>query len=494
MTGTTHVNADDRDVLSNGSVMIVSRIISAALGWLGSVTMARTLSPTDWGVYSFIFALLGLLAVITDLGVGRAVLARITTDDPAANRAAAGSFIILRMLLGILGYGAAVAYAVASGQELRICLLIAFAGTIVVLSTPANALLVLYQSRLRLQFIAKWDIVGQIVQLAFIFLVAWLGPSISAFILASLVREVLVLAARWWGIRRGLLPDLTPSFRQPTLGWRETLIEAIPLSAGYALFLLLTKIDQLMLERMVGFTPVGIYAISYKFSDLLGLVITAIALPYTTVLVTSYVRKTELFVSRTRQALVGAATLGALAVACFLPTADGIIALLYGVEFESAGLSARMLMVAAGCSGISTIALAVLLAARKLAGFPVAALAALAAKITLNLWLIPRLGMNGAAVATVITEGALMFATLALAAVQLRLSGLIPVAAIVRLAVVSASIGYPLMLLNHLNRLHWLGAGFAAATLFFLYLWLTTAWPFDRIHPRDERPRHSASG
>ncbi|MCT1598374.1 hypothetical protein [Corynebacterium sanguinis] len=42
-----HTDADDRQVLGSGSAMIVSRIVSAALGWLGSVSIARTLSPIE---------------------------------------------------------------------------------------------------------------------------------------------------------------------------------------------------------------------------------------------------------------------------------------------------------------------------------------------------------------------------------------------------------------------------------------------------------------
>lgn len=486
-----HSETEDRQVLGSGSAMIASRIVSAALGWLGSVTIARSLSPTDWGIYSFIFALLGLMAVVTDLGVGRAVLSRITTDNTSANQAAAGSFIVLRFVLGLIGYCAAIAYAFLSQQGLSISLMVAFAGVIIILSTPSNALLVLYQSRLHLSYIARWDVIGQVVQLLIILAIAKYSPSITAFIIASLAKEIIVLLARWAGIRQGRLPDLMPTFSQPTLGWRDTLIEAIPLSAGYALFLLLTKIDQLMLERMVGFQPVGIYAISYKFSDLLGLSITALALPFTTVLVTSYTRDSLQFVARTRQALVAATILGSLATAGFLPTADGIIGLLYGVEFESAGLSSRLLVIAAGFSGISIVALSVLLAAKHLMGFPIAALIALVAKIGLNLYLIPLYGINGAAIATVITEGALMVATLGLIHFQLRLKGLIPVATLSRLLIVTSAISYPLMLATEVRHIHWFSSGVLAAGLFALYLFLTGDWPL-RLRSRSRTMSESA--
>ncbi len=459
--------------------MIVSRIISAVFGWLGSVTIARTLSPMDWGIYSFIFALLGLMAVVTDLGVGRAVLGRITSDDARSNQLAAGSFIVLRLVLGMAGYLFAVGYAVISGQGPRVSGLILFAGIIIILSTPANALMVLYQSRLQLGFIARWDIIAQMAQLLVIAFIAWAAPSVFAFIIAPLIREIITLASRWWGIHSGKLPDLIPAFDHPMLGWRDTLIESIPISIGYALFLLLTKVDQLMLERLVGFEPVGVYAISYKFSDVLGLSITSLALPYTTVLVTSYTRDQQRFAQHTRRAIITAATLGALAVVGFTPTADNLISLLYGSEFISAGLSARLLVVSAGFSGISTVALAVLLAAKRLVGFPIAALAALVVKVCLNLVLIPHWGMNGAAVATVITEGGLMVVTLMLVRAQVGVPKLLPLGELARQVVAVAAIGYPLMAVTLSNRLHWFLAGTLAVCLYVLYLKLSASWPFN---------------
>ena len=63
------------------AALLVSRAVVSLLGWAGSVVIARVLSPQDWGHWSFVFGLLGLLAVVTDLGVGRVVVARLVQDD-----------------------------------------------------------------------------------------------------------------------------------------------------------------------------------------------------------------------------------------------------------------------------------------------------------------------------------------------------------------------------------------------------------------------------
>ena len=74
-------HAQSRSLVTNSSVLVASRIITAVFGWAGTVVIARTLSPEDWGQYAFVFGLLGIMALITDLGVGRVVLARLAADD-----------------------------------------------------------------------------------------------------------------------------------------------------------------------------------------------------------------------------------------------------------------------------------------------------------------------------------------------------------------------------------------------------------------------------
>ena len=61
---------------------MASRLVVAALGWAGTVMIVRNLSASEWGQFSFIFGFLGLLSVITDLGVGRLVIAGLPTAPP----------------------------------------------------------------------------------------------------------------------------------------------------------------------------------------------------------------------------------------------------------------------------------------------------------------------------------------------------------------------------------------------------------------------------
>lgn len=434
--------SESRSLLSNSGAMVVSRVLAAVLGWAGTVVIARTLSPDDWGRYSFVFGLLGIMALVTDLGVGRVVLARLTSDDPEEARRVAGSFILLRLLLGVAGFSIAIAYAALTGLSVPLVAVVAFAATGVILATPANALLVLYQARLRLVPVAIWDIVGQLVQFGLVLAVAQVHPTLAAFVVPSIAKELFILIARGVGVARGHLGP-RPVFSAGTLYWGEMLREAIPISIGFALIMLLTKVDILLLQLLDDYEAVGRYAIGYKFSDLIIIVTVTIAVPFTTVLVKAWPHDDEAFRNRTRQAMVVATLLGGLAVVGFWPSAEFLIGLLYGDPFVEATDAARLLVAASALSGVTNIAIVALVAARKLSVFPWLAGAGVLLNVLLNLVAIPRWSYDGAAAATLVTEAIMFFAALALAQKSLPIADLIPWGPIVRLLLLAASVTAP---------------------------------------------------
>lgn len=448
-------NSDNRLLLSNSGAMVAARILTAGLGWAGTVIIARSLSPDDWGRYSFIFGMLGILALITDLGVGRVVLARLTGAEEAEALRVAGSFILLRVLLGHVGFAVAVLYAALTGMSVALVAIVAFAATGVVLATPANALMVLYQARLRLVSVALWDIVAQVVQLVLVLVIARTAPSLAWFVVPVVVKELTVLLARAVGVFRGGMGP-RPVFSAGTAYWGEMLREAVPISIGFALIMLLTKVDVLILQILDTYESVGMYAVGYKFSDLVIMVTVTISVPFTTVLIKAWPDDDETFRHRTRQAMVVAGVLGLVAVIGFWPTADFFVGLLYGERFVEAAASARLLMLASALSGVTNIGIVALIAARKLAVFPWLAAAGVLLNVGLNVVAIPRWSYDGAATATLVTEGIVFIAILVLVQRSLPIRGVVPWGPLVRLILLTGAVVAPSAVLIGYSGWPWL--------------------------------------
>lgn len=430
--------ADNRAVTRSSAALLASRVAMSAMGWAGSILIARLLSPEGWGQFSFVFGLLGLLSIVTDLGVGRVVLARLLDSDAAEVARVAGAFVALRLLLGLLGYGLALGFVVLLDYPTIVVQATAVAGVVVVLATPSHALSVLFQSRLRLTVVALAEALGQVVQLLLTVLAALFAPLLLVFALPFVVNQAVVLVLLLRRARRGEGGPVSMRHLQ-LWRWRGMLVEALPLTIGVALITLLHKLDVLMLSRLDTFEAVGLYTVGYKFADVLMLVASAVVAPVMTLLVAAWPGDPDGFRSRVRQTGAVLVLIGALAVGAFWSAAEPLIGLLYGRTFEPAAHSARLLVLGAALAMLTSLGLYVLVAAGKQRLYPWVGVAGLTLNVALNVALIPRYSFEGAAVATIITEATLLLGIGILAARTVRVPGLLPLGQVALLALVTAA-------------------------------------------------------
>jgi len=418
---------DGRAARRNTIAMLGSRLAIASMGWAGSMVLARFLSPDDFGKFSFVFGVLGLLSVVTDLGVGRVVLAKLVECNPWEVSYVTTAFIALRGLLGFLGYGLAVGYVLLLGYSSDVVWATVVGGLVVVVATPSNALSVMYQSRLRMASVAVAETLGQLAQLVCTIAAVLWHPVLLVLVVPAVINEIVAAAIKVRGIRAGKAGPL-PAARAQLWRWREMLVEAIPLTIGFALLTVLSKIDVLMLGRMDSFDSVGLYTVGYKFADLLSMVASTVVGPVTTLLVATWPGQSEQFRQRTREAAMLLAVLGAAATAAFWPSADGILALLYGDRFAEAADASRLLVLGSALSMLTELGLMVLVATSRHRVYPWVALAALGANVGMNLVLIPRMSFDGAALATVLTEAVMLVAMWVVVARTIPIGRLFPFA------------------------------------------------------------------
>lgn len=431
------IAADTGAATRAGTAILVSRLVIAAMGWVGSVIVARSLSVDQWGEFSFVFVLLGLLSVVTDLGVGRVVLATLIDNDPDETASTAASFVALRTVLGVVGYLLAVGYVWVQGYPAEVLQATAIAGLVVVLATPGHALSVLFQSRHRLTYVAVAESLGQAAQLALTIMAAILAPYLLIFVIPAVVNELLALAVKVRGVHR-VMPGIALTRRIEVRRWRAMVREALPLALGFGLTIALDKVDVLLLGVMDTFDSVGLYSIGYKFSDMMDTVSMAVVIPASTLLVAAWPDEPKVFRRRSRDAAIVLGLFGAVAVAAFVPSAGPLIRLLYGERFGPATLAAQLLVIAASATTLVILGLFLLPAAGKQRWYPGVALVCLALNVGLNLVLIPRMSYEGAAVATVSTMFVMVVLLWFVVGRAVPIRGLLPVWQLLGLAVATA--------------------------------------------------------
>lgn len=436
VTDYREVAADSRAAARATLAILASRVVVAALGWAGSVVIARSLSSEEWGQFSFVFALLGVMSIVTDLGVGRVVLADLIGADRDEIARTASSFLALRTVLGVVGYVCALGYVVLLRYPGEVVVATAVAGVVVILATPSHALTVLYQSRHRMLGVAVAESLGQVLQLALTVAAALFAPMLLLFILPVVANEAFKLIVKGLGITRPSV-GIHPARQVGVHRWKPMFVEAIPLAIGFALTVATMKIDILMLSLLDTYDAVGLYSIGYKFSDIIDTFALAAAAPISTLLVAAWPAEPSVFRDRTRMAAVLFGLGGAVCVVAFWPSAEPLIRLLYGDRFAPSASAARLLVVGAALTALIILGIFLLTAAGKQRSYPWVAITGLAVNVGLNLVLIPRMSYDGAAISTVVTWAVSVTLLWIVIARVMPIDGLLPLPRLAGLTVIT---------------------------------------------------------
>lgn len=401
---TGRVAPDNRSGLAfNAGSLVGGRLIVAVLGWLGTVFIARRLGEEGFGQFTLVFSILGMLAIVTDLGIGRVAINGLL--DPARDTGAfAGSYVLLRCALGLVGYVIAVALVFVGGYPPVVLRATAVAGLVVLLATPSHAYDLVFQANLRLSKVAVAAMAGQAVQLGLTIIIALRWPGVVWLVVPAVICEVVILAVKVPQARR--LVAFRYQFDWRT--WLELVREAVPLSVGSALAIVYYRVDSVMLSKLDTFTAVGAYGVAYKFVDLLHYVPTALSVPILTVLVRAWPNDLALV----RRTIVRGATFLVHTVTLVLGEvflfAKPALRFLYGPAYLEAVGATKVLLLAESLGTLSVLAFSCLIATGRHRRYPLITLAGLGLNIALNLVMIPRYSYRGAAVATLCTEAVVL--------------------------------------------------------------------------------------
>lgn len=400
---------DEQAWLSNAGSLVAGRLMVAILGWAGTIVIARTLDQEAFGQFTFVFGLLGMMAIATDLGLGRIALSGVMpgVDDAGAF---AGSYVVLRCGLGLVGYGLALGFTIVAGYPSEIVQATAIAGAVVILATASHAYELVLQANLRLGIVAISAVIGRTAQLALTAAIAVAGGSLLWFLVPAIVAEVVIGLVK---VPRSLRL-LSMSYHVRPRLWLKMLGEAVPISLGTALATLYFRVDSIMLSKLDDFTAVAIYGVAFKFIDLLHFLSLSIAIPLLTVLVKAWPNDLKTFRTTVRRTIALFAVLAGALLVHFGLFATETIELLYGSTYRSGGVAVQLLLVGEVIGFCSIIGLTVLTASANHRRYPLIALAGLVTNIALNLWAIPRWSFEGAAAATIATEVVVVVAMLVL--------------------------------------------------------------------------------
>ena len=387
-------------IAKNTGVLFVSKIATTILGFFYIMYTARYLGVEGFGVLSFALAFTGIFVVFTDLGLSILTVRDVSRDKSLASKYlgnivvmkiifAAITFVLIASTINLLSY---------PEQTIKV---VNFITLSIIISAFSETFYSIFRAYEKMEYQSYGQILNSILMLAGILFAINKGFNViglaSIYFLVSIIIFVYsYLFCTWKFVKPVYTIDLN--------FWKSKIKDALPFSLTVIIAGLFFRIDITMLSAMKGDEVAGLYnaactiiLIIVSIADVFIFAVFPVASKYFVSSKDSLIFVLEksskyLFIIGLPMAL------GAILLA------DKIILLIYGSEFAEAALVIRVLGLYVPLRFISHSTGWMLASINREPLRTLSAGITIGINIILNIILIPKLGIIGAGIATVISQ------------------------------------------------------------------------------------------
>lgn len=410
-----------RPLIRNISVLILSRGITLFAGLVITAWLGRKLGPESYGIIGFALAVVSYFALV----VGAALEipgARDIARHGARVRIIASHIFTLRLVLAGCSLVALALFVVFLQKPLMTKMVIAVHGLWLV--SIAFNLDFVYQGRARMGMIALREITVSLLTLAGI-VIAIERP--DQVFLAATIMMIAMFCGAGLVFARCRVDYGAPVLRGGPRVWKRLLWAALPLAAMLALVTAYRNIDMVLLGFLRPAAEVGLYVAAFKFFTTAMAPTVILGAAFTPILSAVWGRPGAEIEQSMRHFASAMALLLAPVVAIGFVFAPELVRFLFGDSYSGSVTAVRILMIAVYLAGIATVYRYPLLLWRQERRIILPFAAAAAVNGLMNVFLIPRYGIEGAAVSVLAAE---MVLVLWCGGLQLRLVRRLPVASL----------------------------------------------------------------
>ena len=262
------------------------------LVFVSTIILARLLLKEDFGVAGFALVVISILDVVSDLGIGPALIYH--RDDPKANDTA----FILNLLMGLALFSSTWLFAPLVGEFFNDTRSVPLT-RVLAFTFPINSLCNIHASLLQknLNFKRKFvpDLVKATSKGIISIILAWYGFGAWSLVLGHVGGTALAVIAYWWVI------PWRPTFRFNLGIAKSMLFYGSNIVAVNSLGSLSNNLDYLIIGRFLGAEALGIYTLAFRLPELL---VKQLCLVASTVIFPAYTKMRDDTVELSRYFLV----------------------------------------------------------------------------------------------------------------------------------------------------------------------------------------------
>jgi O-antigen/teichoic acid export membrane protein len=392
-----------RQILRNVGALTAARGVSAVCTFITTVYLARVLEPAGYGILNWGLAFLAYFNFAADLGMGVYAMREVARSEEQAWQLP-GHVLLLRFTGALVTFGLFLSIVLLLDKDPLFKLTVAVLG----LSLFAHVIELgwVYHGLQRLGVVAVRNVITSLVTLAGVFLL--IRRPEQVVLAAAVIVAALALPNLW------LLATYSREFRRPTFSvdwrlWGTMLLPALPIAASHLLTTINTNLDQVMLGLIRTETEVGWYAAAYR-------VLTAATIPWQ-IAHQAFLPSLSSAVGDRAAMRAHAAPFATSLYALGLPIAAGgfllapDIVTIFGAGYAEAGAPLAILMLSLAPMYMRIVYGGSLIAWDRQGAYTAVLTAGAALNVGLNIALIPPYGVEGAALATLLTEGVIAIGT-----------------------------------------------------------------------------------
>ncbi len=388
-----------RRYFSNTGWMFAGQIFALLTSFFIGAWVARYLGPEKYGVINYVVAFVGLFSFLAPLGVDN-ILSRELVRYPFKRDQLLGTSFRLKIIGGGLAFLAAVTAAFLSKADPLIRLLVVLYAIIFILQS-LNVISTFFQAEVAAKNSVRAQVTANFITSFLKILLIISGGGVVGLVI------IYVLDVLWQGLgylaayrHRGLS---IRAWRYDRVLAREIWRSSWPLMLASAAAFIYIRIDQVIVGQLLGNAAVGIYAAAVRVTEVIYFVPGIISASLFPAIVNAKKSGEDLYRSRLKNFYIFILAISLVLVWPIFLGAGFIIRFIFGASYQAA---IPVLQIYAWSSVGLFLAWAMgqyLLVENKIKIIFFGNLATVIVNVLLNLWLIPRLGLSGAALATLVS-------------------------------------------------------------------------------------------
>ncbi len=238
---------------------------TTVLGLISAPILTRHLGVEDFGRYATISALVALVVVVTDVGLGTYGMRELAVREPAEQRALLRRIIGLRLVLSLVGFAGAVAFAALAGYGSALVLGTVLASVGALTYVTQGMLALPLGVRLRLGWITVGEVVRQVVFVVAIVVLVLAGAGVVPLLAAAIPAGLVGTALLAWASRGALV--WRPAF--DGRGWLRLLRETLPVAVSGVVYTIYFRVVILIMSVIATASETGEFALSYRVIEIL---------------------------------------------------------------------------------------------------------------------------------------------------------------------------------------------------------------------------------